>query len=268
MSKTLEERLRAAKAELLKANSEMARLATKLPSEVSEHFQAVLALEGDVEHWIGMMQARAAARSMLTGLEAQADGNDQVPFGVSRIHFQHARLIGVQAYLATNWAMSDRLTGLVGRVLCIKTSLNNPKSAPQLVSHFVGEETKNRTAAMLFSSVRRTFGWPISVSYALRNHFIHDGGVVSSLTFFEGPDSKAAFRISEEGWAHIEHTAQTYGVEPSHHRAGASWPTTPRDDLRVVLDACERETDDALGVLVGSACRSIVALIGCMLGAD
>jgi hypothetical protein len=54
----------------------------------------------------------------------------------------------------------------------------------------------------------------------------------------------------------------------SHHRAGPNWPTTPRDDLRVVLDVCEREADDALGVLVGSACRTLVAHVGCIVGED
>ena len=222
-----------------------------------------------MEHWIGMIHARAAARQMLTGLEAQADANDQVPFGIARIHFQHARLIGVQAYLATNWALADRLTGMVGRVLCIKNSWNDPKHPPQLVQHFVNDKTtKTSTAAMLFSSVRQTFGWPISISYALRNHFVHDGGQLAGSDFFDGPSPIAKFKISEDGWAHIERTAATYGAEALHHRAGASWPTTPRDDLRVLLDACERETDDALGILVGSACRSLVAHIGCMLGAD
>lgn len=268
MSKTLEERLREAKGELLKANGEIVRLAGKLPGEVSESFQEVLKLEADVGHWLGMIQARAAARQMLTDLEVQADPSDQVPFGVTRILFQHARLIGVQAYLATNWALADRLTGMVGRVLCIKNSWADPKNAPQLVSHFVGDKTKNSTAAILFASIRRTFGWPISISYALRNHFVHDGGQVKGAYFFEGLDSKSGFRISDDGWAHIQMTAEGYGTDARHHRAGASWPISPADDLRVLLDACERETDDALGVLVGSAYRSLVAHIGCMLGAD
>lgn len=268
MSKTLEERLRDAKAELLRANGQIARQPGKLPQEVGDSFQAVLACEGDVEHWISLISARSAARQMLAGLEAQADGHDQVPFGSSRVLFQHARLIGVQAYLATNWALADRLTGMVGRVLCIEDSWNDPRQQPQLVSHFIGKETKKKTASMLFSSVRRTFGWPICISYALRNHFVHDGGQIAGSDFFNGCNSKSAFRISEAGWSHIESRAKDHGVESLNHRAGASWPTSPCDDLRVLLDACERETDDALGILVGSACRSMVAHVGYTLGAD
>lgn len=86
--------------------------------------------------------------------------------------------------------------------------------------------------------------------------------------FFEGPASGAAFRISAEGWDRVEQQAESYGVERAFHRVGASWPGTPRDDLRVVLEVCEREMDDALGVLIGSACGSLLAHIGFMVGED
>ena len=84
--------------------------------------------------------------------------------------------------------------------------------------------------------------------------------------FFDGPTSASRFVISADGWKRIEEKAATYGAGPSHHRAGASWPATPRDDLRSVLDVCERETDDALGVLVGSACHSLAIHVGYMHG--
>jgi hypothetical protein len=138
----------------------------------------------------------------------------------------------------------------------------------QLVAHFIDKDRKKNTAAALYESVRQTFGWPIGVSYALRNHFLHDGGRVHGVDFFAGPTASSRFSISLDGWAYVEETAKGYGVEHSHHRAGAAWPTTPRDDLRTVLDVCEREMDDALGVLVGSACRTFVAHVGCMMGED
>ncbi len=56
-------------------------------------------------------------------------------------------------------------------------------------------------------------------------------------------------------------------VGRSHHRA-VDWPTSPRDDPRVVLRVCEREMDDALGVLLGSAGGALQAHVGFMLGQD
>jgi hypothetical protein len=268
MTKTLEERLRDAKADLGKVNAGLVRHAGKVPTEVGNQFQMIIAFAGDIEHWIGMIHARAASRRLLDGLEGQADADDLVPLGGTRVKYQHVRLIGVQAYLATSWALADRLAGMVGRVLCTPEAGFDVSRPAQLVAQFVQKERKKSTAGALYESVRQTFGWPIAISYALRNHFVHEGGQLAGADFFDGPMAGSRFVISTDGWARVEEKAKSYGVEPSHHRAGPSWPATPRDDLRVVLDVCERETDDALGVLVGSACRSLVAHVGYMIGED
>jgi hypothetical protein len=268
MTKTLQERLRDSTAELGKASAGLARQASRVSPEVNEHFQTVIAFAADVEHWIGMIEARAAARALLERLEERADKHDLVELGSLRIKYQHVRLIGVQAYLATNWALADRLAGMVGRVFCTPDAGFDLSRPAQLVQHFVQKDRKKNTAGALYESVRHTFGWPIALSYALRNHFVHEGGQLAGIDFFAGPTASARFTITTDGWARVEDRAKTYGVEPSHHRAGSSWPSVPQDDLRIVLDACERETDDALGVLVGSACRSLVAHVGCILGED
>jgi hypothetical protein len=240
-----------------------------LMPEVEKQFKAIAAFKADVEHWLGMVAARTAARSLLTGLEGQADDNDEVPFGTARTKYQHVRLIGVQAYLATKWALADRLVSMAGHVLCVRSSLQDPKNLPQLVSHFVtGKGPESKTAALAFNSLRHSFGWPIAISYALRNHFVHDGGQLAGVDFFDGPTRASGFKISIDGWARIDERARSYGVDPAHHRVGAAWQPSPGDDLRAVLDVCERETDDALGVLVGSACHSIVGHIGFVLGED
>lgn len=89
------------------------------------------------------MQRRSAANE-------QADQNDNVPYAASRAKFQTVRLLGVQGYLAAQWALADRLVGMAGNVLCIRNSLQDPKNAPQLVSHFVGGKGPDwKTAAIV-----------------------------------------------------------------------------------------------------------------------
>jgi hypothetical protein len=178
-------------------------------------------------------------------------------------------MIGVQAYLTTKWALADRITGMAGRILCTPEAGLNGASPPQLVSHFVQKDRKKMTAGALYDSLRSSFGWPVGISYAIRNHFIHDGAQVGGSDFFEASIPASAFRISVDGWARIEKTAQErYGVDASLHRTGATWPVSPRDDLRTVLNVCERETDDVLGVILGSACQTLLAHVGFMLGED
>jgi hypothetical protein len=133
---------------------------------------------------------------------------------------------------------------------------------------FLRDKMRKTTAAAVFESVRQTFGWPIVLSYAIRNHFVHDGARSGGADFFEGPVAVAAFRISADGSDRVEKQADSYGVERAYQRAGPSWLSAPRDDLRVVLNACEREMDDALGALLGSACRSLLAHVGFLIGED
>jgi len=59
-----------------------------------------------------------------------------------------------------------------------------------------------------------------------------------------------------------------YNVNGSLSRLGSSWTPSAGDDLRKILDTCAPEIDEALGVLVGSACQIAVAHLGFMLGED
>jgi hypothetical protein len=256
MSKTLQERLIDAKSILNQVHAALGRHPAKLSNEIETQFRELVDYHADINHWLGMLEARAAARQLLAALETQVDSDDCVPLGAARVKYQHVRFIGVQAYVTTNWALADRITGLVGKVLCTPEAGLNGVNPVQLISHFVNrDKIKKTTAAALFESVRQSFGWPIGVSYAIRNHFVHNGAQIDGSNFFEGPSAASAFRISVDGWGRVEKKAKDeYRVEDSYHRAGAGWPPTPKDDLRVVLEVCEREMDDALGVLLGSAC--------------
>lgn len=268
MTKALNERLRDAKSALDQVSKVIGRHPAKLPVEVSASLLGVVDRRSDIDHWIEMLRARAAAQELLRGLEDKVDKDGFVSYGDRPVAFHLVRFLGVQAYVTTTWALADRVSGLVGRILCTPSAGRNEASLPQLVANFIGEDRKKTTAAALFESMRHTFGWPVSISYALRNHFVHDGGQDKGRDFFEGPAASSAFRIAPEGWTFIEERAQEYGVERKHHRVGAGWPSAPRDDLRIVLSVCEQEMDDALGVLLGSACQALHAHVGFMVGDD
>lgn len=266
MSKTLEERLKDARIALGKVDGAIARHAGKLATDVEKQFREIAAFGVHVEHWSQMLAARQAARGLLDKLEQQADQNDDVPYGASKAKFQTVRLLGVQGYLAAQWALADRLVGMAGQVLCIHNSLQDPKNAPQLVSHFVsGKGTGSKTAAIAFYSLRHSFGWPIAISYALRNHFLHDG---AGGDFFAGPTAASGFKISESGWARIQERVKDYSVDATHSRLGSTWTPSAGEDLREILDACAPEIDEGLGVLVGSACQAAMTHVGFILGED
>jgi hypothetical protein len=268
VNKTLDERLKDARTSLDKVEHVLLRHAGtgRVSTQVSDQFSELVAFGADIDAWLALLDARTAARRLLTGLEDQADQDDLVPLGQVRVKYEHVRLIGVQAYLATSWALADRLVGMAGRVLCTPQAAFNATQPAQLVTTFLSTDRKKNAAAAFYESIRQTFGWPIAVSYALRNHFVHDGGQFGGIGFFDGTASTSGFVISGPGWRRIEERALSYGVGAEHLRLGAGWPTTPCDDLRALLDVCERETDDALGVLVGSACQTLLFHVGYIHG--
>jgi hypothetical protein len=142
MESSLFQRLKNATATLRKVEAALGRNPNALPDDVETHFRSFLNVRSDIDHWVTMIDARTAAWKLLDGLEMGADTNDLVPFGNTRAKFVHVRLIGVQAYVATNWALADSMMGAVGRVLCTRDAGSNDASPAQLVSHFVLKDRK------------------------------------------------------------------------------------------------------------------------------
>ena len=269
MTKTLDDRLRDARSALDQVDAAIRRHPGSIYPELETFVRKIVGYSAEIDHWIGMLDARTAATRFLDGLEMRVDGEDRVSLGAIPVKFQHARLIGVQAYVTTTWALADSITGLVGRILCTVEKGSNEGVRPQLISHFVQrEKAKKSTAAPLFYSLRETFGWPIGLSYSIRNHFVHDGAYVDGYDFFEGPTSASAFKISTDGWDRVVKRAESYGLDSSQHRGGTGWMTSPQDNLRTVFQQCDLEMDDALGVLVGSAFHLFKSHVGFLLGED
>jgi hypothetical protein len=270
MSKTLYQRLDAADELLGRVQVTLGRHPGKLPPEVESNFVTLVAHRSELSAWRDLIEVRLATAAVLADLERIVDSHDSVPLGSRRVKFGHARYAAVVAHLGATWALADRVSAMVGRVLCTPQAGANAASPPQLVSHFVTREsTKKSTAAALYDSVRQSFGWPIGLSYAIRNHFVHDGAQWGGGSFFTGPTSASAFQITLDAWDRLEMVVEkTYQLDRTYHRLGPAWPATPTDDLRIVLNITDNEIDDALGVLIGSACGSLAAHVGHLLGED
>jgi len=220
MSKTLEERLQDAKTTLVKVGVAITRHTGKLPADVEVQFSRLADFASHIEHWKQMIGAWQAERTLLDNLERRADGNDDVPYGSAMAKFQTVRLLGVQAYLAAQRALSDRLVGMAGQVLCIQNTVQDLSNPPQFVSHFVrGKGPESTTAAIGFHALRQSFGWPIAISYALRNHFLRDG---AGGDFFDEPTAAKALKISTEGWKHIKDRVSKCRVDETHSRLGVA----------------------------------------------
>lgn len=96
--------------------------------------------------------------------------------------------------------------------------------------------------------------WPIAISYIIRNHFTHEGGVADGTPFFESGLGSDGFLISDTGWRSILEKAgqKGYKVDDSMMRIADIDPSNTRR-LDVVLENCHQELDDALGILAKTA---------------
>jgi hypothetical protein len=87
MNKTLQERLRDAQSVFDQVHTALGRHPSGLPKEVETSFRALVDYRTDIDHWLGMLEARAAACQLLDALETKADADDCVPLGAARVKY-------------------------------------------------------------------------------------------------------------------------------------------------------------------------------------
>ncbi|MCL2823870.1 MAG: hypothetical protein FWD57_07765 [Polyangiaceae bacterium] len=324
MTKTLEQSLDAADKTLAHIIEQIPKL-PKVP-KLADHFDKIAQFQSRFDHWRHLLQARDAQFAFLSDLESRADANGDVEYGNSQIQFRVVRLLGIQAYLAAQWALADGIAEMAAMVLCSPNANSNRMTPPNLMNSFVrGRPPKqtdasnqsdsakqsgggNQTANLAYGPIRYLFGWPVCVSYALRNTFIHDGadgmrepirskekkndaavGQINSIGntneccsnacanigdrdgggFFVGPDCKSAFRVSQNGWEIIERRIDTYyGVDKAYTRLPDSNALSAGKDLRDILNTCAKEMDAALGILLCSACEMAKIHLDLLLDID
>ena len=267
MTKTLAVRLNDAKAELEKIDVALKEQGSALPEPVRQSLADRVAFLGVLPHLQETILAREAAYEFLKDLP-KSTNQGMVALGASRVPFRHARLIGTQAYLSLKWSLADMIAAAAGFHLCSVNHTNHKGIGTRLVTHFAAESAEPYVAALVNRSLLNTFGWSIAVSYSLRNHFVHEaGGTKGGHYCFAGDGPEAEFALSENGWTAICNEARGQKFTETMKR-DAAWPMAPERDLRLLLKAFERDVDDALGVLLGSAIAVTKTNLAFMLGLD
>ena len=229
----------------------------------------VAAAHRDIPAWKRALGARDAARAYLNELLNDPSSED-VDLGRQKVSFSQGRLIGVDAYLASMWAVADRIAALVGRVVCVNKlgGFAAQSKNAGLVQHFVQTEKGNAAGpSLLWNVVKLEYGWPIGIAYALRNHFVHDAAQLDGAAFFKGEVKASGFSISQVGVDHLVDKTKEYNVSSKMCSKSCSLSVNENDDLRDILDQCETEVEGALGFLLASATSTLKHTTGVMLGA-
>jgi len=216
-----------------------------------------------------LIEPREHARYLLQQLLLVTDVNTNIiDYCGTTIPFSNARLLLFQSYLSITWAVCDSITTAISPLICNKASSLDHSKPPNLVTHFVKEDSNIAYYSNLF--LNRNYGWPVCVSYVIRNHFLHDGALSNGNDFFAGKRVVDRYDISNKGWDFLNNQMRNkYNkILNTYHRLDNSyvWPWH-RNDLLKLLELCNQEIDEALIFLVGSV--DMVALqVDNLLGRD
>ena len=261
----LQQRL-AKSVEHLKSVQSLAAKESKGLDLMAARYDQIANQRSNLEEASRLLDVREAARQYLTDLGNDVHSDGRVQLGSTRVDYSHARFFALQGFLGTTWAVSDRVTAVVGEVDGAHATVKNPNHPLQLCRDFIKEDKAPSRATNLLC--RERYGYYILWAYAVRNHFVHDGAFRDGNTFFTGPTSATAFAVSDDGWKRVTRRVQEeYSILPNatsrHEQLSAH-----QGDLRDALDLCHREMDDCLGVLAVGAAHSLLARVEAVLGRD
>lgn len=222
------------------------RASTTLPPQALDEFEGYQRFASHLRDAARLLKAREHAREGLVALRNCETA--EVDFLGAAIPFSVARLLAFQSYLSATWAVCDLAARATGALSCNRASIRDRHNPAKLWQHFVreGDAWGDHASGLM----RTGYGWPIALSYLIRNHFMHDGAVLNGVDFFEGESVEHKFRVSDEGWKPVQTKLGKESSVQSRFSRLEQDPAQSRDDLLVLLEACHGELDDALGVIV------------------
>ncbi|TVP59628.1 MAG: hypothetical protein EA343_19470 [Nodularia sp. (in: Bacteria)] len=198
----------------------------------------------------GLIDAREYARQMLQELPSITDSTTNlVDYHRIQIPFNAARLLGFQSYLSTTWAVCDSIIPAISVLFFNYSDAKSRSSPPNLLNKLV---KSNSIAYYNSFFLLKSYGWPIAVSYVIRNHFVHDGASNCGCDFFFGKEKVDEYKTSLKGWKFLEDQInQNHNqVKREYTRLTDTWPWH-QDNLLRLLEICNDEMDEALICLVG-----------------
>ncbi|MGL6227089.1 MAG: hypothetical protein ACRC10_10760 [Thermoguttaceae bacterium] len=148
-----------------------------------------------------------------------------------REEFEGDRHYALVEYNAVAWSIYDRLADICGRLVAICTISPRSQKNPKLVEHIMKEGKENVVGVTLQHQILNAYGWPIKVSYTIRNWLVHEGFERSNAN---GTNVKlfdnAPFDISESAKELITTEATEAGVQQSFCCLGDNTDSSDKGD--------------------------------------
>jgi hypothetical protein len=235
--------------DLIWINEAVAKIgsAGTLSRESNEFFNMSPQLAVQLEHAKGLLPVRDAALTALLAFPKQLSIASPGLFLYNGLDvpFKLGRYLLFQNYAVTTWALYDSLAKVAGLLSCNDKLSKNPVKPIKLYEDFL--QGDNCVGARVRDHLKGAYGWPIAVSYKVRNWLAHDGHCHEGVEMFKY-DSLAIsseFEMLDKAWDVVE---QTCRAEPGQTRL-LPFPDI-KTNLAIGLQACHDEADEAMAFLL------------------
>lgn len=229
------------------------RASGTLSEESYSFFEMSSTLATQLEHAKALLPVREVALAAAKAFPKQvspARPNRFLYHGVE-VTFKQGRYLVLQCYITTTWALYDALAKVAGILCCIdERSKNNAKPVKLPEDLLRGQKF---VGARVHDHLKGAYGFPIALSYAIRNWLVHDGHSHNGVELFnsDGP-SAAPYELSAAAWTKIEEKVTgEYKAEAAHTRL-RPFPNVGAD-LLTGLETCHEEADEAIGFVLAWA---------------
>ncbi len=246
---TLDTALKQASEDLRWVGDAIARVgpAGTLSKESNEFFQMGHQLAVQLEHAKALLPVRETALRALLAFPKQVSKTspDLFIYNGIDVAFKLGRYLLFQSYAVTTWALYDTLSKVSG-FLCTNDEVSKNTVKPvKLYENFL--QGKNTVGARVYDHLKGGYGWPISVSYKIRNWLAHDGHCHegSEMFRYDSPYAATEFEMLESAWEIVIKGCKGY---PSQTRL-TPFPEV-KTNLAAGLQTCHAEIDEALAFLL------------------
>lgn len=200
-----------------------------------------------------LVDARDAALAAVSSFPTKVNPEDPATFlynGIA-VPFWQGRLLLMQSYMGTCWSIYDNLSKVAGILICTDKAAKNLARPVKLQEHLIS--LSDSLGAHLQDHLKDGYGWPIGLSYGIRNWVTHDGNSQDGVDLFRySSHEPAPYELSDAAWDRIvDRCNKGYKVETTHTRLNP-FPDV-RNNLVTGITACNEEVDEATGFVLLAA---------------
>jgi len=159
------------------------------------------------------------------------------------VTFKQGRFLVLQSYLATTWALYDAVSKIAGVLCCVDELAKNRAIPIKLPEHLLKGD--NCVGFHVQDHLKGGYGYPIAISYAIRNWVVHSGHSQNGFELFESDSPNGPpYRLSDRAWAQIRDK-----VAAEYNTRLRPFPEMQEDVLQGLM-TCHKEIDEAIGFIL------------------